>query len=352
MDFFTPIVKEEVQHPNFKLLSSLKHRTYDIDEFKRWADGFVDRDNKIVKEFQTTFNSSFWEIYLYALFKEYGFEIDFSHRSPDFILKAKNIDFVVEATTANASQDKPKEWDMALSFEEIQKIDLNLMNKESIIRLSNSIMSKYKKYKANYSTLDHVKNKPFIIAVGPFEQPFFSMQYDRAIKALLYDYYVDEESYLANPKIYPDGPPAIELGSVEKDNGRELLLGFFNDDQMAEVSAIMFTNSATWAKASARGAYFAGISKPLTYLWASEPHGAHKLRILSSEDYLEPINAGLQIYHNPYAKKPLDPEIFRKSGVVQNYIENNGEWVHEGRNDALQIRIMLPLPSNISRNTQ
>lgn len=32
--------------------------------------GFEDRDGKFVKEFQTTFNSSFWELYLFACLRD------------------------------------------------------------------------------------------------------------------------------------------------------------------------------------------------------------------------------------------------------------------------------------------
>jgi hypothetical protein len=228
----------------------------------------------------------------------------------------------------------------------------NEMNKESIIRLSNSIISKFRKYKTSYKDLHHVKNKPFVIAVGPFEQPFFTMQYDRPIRALLYDYYVDEDVYLANPEAYPYGPPTVQLGSVEKDNGTELLLGFFNDEQMTDVSAIIFSNSATWAKVSARGAHFAGIDKPLDCVWASEPNGAPSRRIKSAKDYLEPLNAGLQIYHNPYARKPLSTDIFRSDGVVQHYIDEKGNWIYEGRTNSLQIRNILPLPFSLLNNEQ
>ena len=33
---------------------------------ENWAQGFEDRDGKFVQEFQLTYESSFWELYLYA----------------------------------------------------------------------------------------------------------------------------------------------------------------------------------------------------------------------------------------------------------------------------------------------
>ena len=51
-----------------------------------WAEGFVDRDKKFVKEFQTRFNPCFWELYIFACLKELELAADFAHTSPDFVV--------------------------------------------------------------------------------------------------------------------------------------------------------------------------------------------------------------------------------------------------------------------------
>ncbi|MEM8445534.1 hypothetical protein Q4R95_19615, partial [Morganella morganii] len=91
------------------------------------------------------------------------------------------------------------------------------INREAMVRICNSLKAKEKKYVDNYSKIAHVKNKPFVIAIAPFEQPYFNMQYDRAICSVLYDYYVNEDLYLDNPSKYPDGPPEEHLGYITKD---------------------------------------------------------------------------------------------------------------------------------------
>ena len=63
MDLFTPVVPPERQHPNFRALVA-KGLECERDVLRTWADGFMDRDGKFVTEFQTTFNWSFWELYL------------------------------------------------------------------------------------------------------------------------------------------------------------------------------------------------------------------------------------------------------------------------------------------------
>lgn len=60
----------------------------------------MDRDYKMVQEFQKTFHSSFWEFYLYACFKESGFILDQSHNRPDFMIK-ELYEINVEAVVAN-----------------------------------------------------------------------------------------------------------------------------------------------------------------------------------------------------------------------------------------------------------
>jgi len=85
IDLFTPVISEKKMHPNF--CSIIKaNNNWNLDVLNNWASGFVDRDGKFVKEFQSTFNSCFWELYLNAIMKDYDLSIDFSFPSPDFTI--------------------------------------------------------------------------------------------------------------------------------------------------------------------------------------------------------------------------------------------------------------------------
>src|SRR5690606_14437397 len=95
MDLFSLCVTEEKLHKNFRNILSNGHLA-DRHELQRWCEGFPDRDKKFVKEFQTTFNSSFWEIYLFAFFRKIGAKFDFNHQSPDFSLELSGEKIVVE----------------------------------------------------------------------------------------------------------------------------------------------------------------------------------------------------------------------------------------------------------------
>ncbi|MBE0724246.1 hypothetical protein IH733_26735, partial [Escherichia coli] len=145
--------------------------------------------------FQTSFNSTFWEVYLYAVLKNYFLDVNFNFSTPDFCIS--DSDFVIEATTANAARDKTPEWEKNYTPEEMVKLNrFGELNREAIIRLSSAITQKDRKYNSSYSKLDHVKGKAFVLAVAPFEQPYFNLQYDRAIRAVLYSDYVNEDAYL------------------------------------------------------------------------------------------------------------------------------------------------------------
>lgn len=337
MDLFTPIVPLEKQHANF-VRTCIPYRIGEREVVQGWAAGFPDRDNKFVHEFQTSFNSSFWEVYLHALFREYGFSMDWSHASPDFHLATPHDGVIVEAVTANAAAGATPEWEkMRMLTDQVRHKDFWPLNREAIIRLSNALLSKLRKYKSSYRDLPHVAGKPFVIAVAPFEQPDFQYQYDRPMRALLYDDYVDETAYFRNPAAYKQGPPSVQLGSVEKDNGATIDMGIFLNDGWSEVSAVVFSCVATWGKAVAMSTR----PKPgfVMSSWGTDESGRSQGRQARIGHPSESISDGLQVFHNPYARRPLSLDIFRRKGVVQHHLSPQHGWVREGYDDCLQFRL-------------
>jgi len=334
MDLFTPIIDSEHLHPNFKAVQ-IAQRAGEVAVVQEWADGFPDRDGKFVEQFQRTFNSCFWEVYLHGLFKAYGFEMDWTHASPDFWLRTPQAEVIVEAVTANEANGAEPEWGLK-PFELIEKREFWPLNRVAIIRLANALLYKVRKYEKTYRALPHVPRKPFVIAVAPFEQPLFNHQYDRPIQALLYDYYVDEKAYEANPSRYPDGPPGVKLGQVEKDNGSLIELGLFLDDRWREVSAVMFSCTATWGKAVAMSKI--AREGAISSVWGIGEFGRPETRRVAIGVPSEGISDGLMIFHNYFATSPLSWEVFRRPGVVQVMFGPEGVRL-EGRDQSLQFRV-------------
>jgi hypothetical protein len=346
MDLFRPILPENRWHQHFRSILTPQFESSRI-LLEQWSEGFPDRDGKFVQEFQLTFNSPFWELYLYAIFRDYDFSFDWTHPSPDFVIERNGKSVCVEAVTANAADGKPNEWDIKDPMSYIERLDLNKLNQEAMVRLANAIYSKYKKYKKSYSTLPHVQRRPFVLAVAPFEQPFFNHQFDRPIKAVLYDQYVDEEEYNTNPLAYPNGPRSKQLGFVTKDNGADIQLGLFNDDNMREISAVIFSCTATMGKVEALAPENEFCKTFITTMWGSEPDGRPEIRSGKPSEIGEVLTDGLQIYHNPYATYPLDLNFFRRKGVVQVFFdEAEGNMAEEEVTRSLYLRLPFSIISH------
>ncbi len=325
MDLFTPVVKEARQRPNFRNLLQLGNG-FTCDVLNDWARGFCDRDGKFVEEFQTTFNSGFWELYLFAVLKRYGMPVDFSHNRPDFCVPSMNLN-IEAAIASNAQGAEPEHARLG----KMPPSDLNAFNFQTMIRLSNSLTYKHSKYLNSYAALDHVKDRAFVVAVTNFDQPFSFMAAQRPIEAVLYSYYVDEERYIATNG--REGRLQGEhLERVMKENGSSVKLGLFTNPAYKEVSAVIFSACANMGKARAlssdpaRGIIFTALrSNPSS----TTPHIIKQPKSQYDENLLD----GLRIYHNPYATHPLDPALFRNRSVFQWYFQGGQEFVeqHEGQ---------------------
>jgi hypothetical protein len=306
---------------------------YALDVLQDWASGFQDRDGKFVKELQTSFEPAFWELYLHAVLKHYQLVVDFQHNRPDFVV-TEPYPFSMEATVAlNDAQTTPIHGQTAKDIPD----DLNKFNKEAIVRLSNSFSSKLEKYRNSYSSLGHVRNKPFMLALAPFDRPFANLQAQRTIEALLFGYYVDEEAYMKEGN-FSDQPKGQKIESVLKRNGAPISVGLFNSDAAKEISAVVFNPTATWGKALALSqdpdshSVFTAVSLNVS---GSIPHK----KTLPKASYSEHLIDGLRVYHNPHASYPLPTDIFRNRRVFQAYWDHKeGTWVYEQNDGQLLFR--------------
>lgn len=234
-------------HPNFRSILATGNG-YNIDVLQDWARGFVDRDGKFVEEFQTTFNSSFWELYLFAVLKKYCMPVDFSKHRPDFCVPSLN--FSIEATVASNARGADPEH---ARLEKQPLADLHAFNLSTILRLSNSLTAKYRMYVESFAALEHVKDRPYVVAVANFDQPFSFMASQRPIEAVPHGYYVDEERYIASGgregRLHGE-----QLLQVFKDNGSPVELGLFTTPAHRELSAVVFSGCASMGKVRALSA--------------------------------------------------------------------------------------------------
>ena len=320
VDLFNDIVQEKSQHHNYK---AIKNDNYKKNVINLWADDKIikrDKGDKFIKEFQTEFNSSFWELYIYQCLKTIGCNIDLKYEYPDYVVTYGGQDFVIECTIANNAKGKLPEYDINAKLNNQKSSDEMVYHQ--ILRLSNSFDSKYNKYKKNYSGKDWVKGKPYIVAIAPFEQPNGFSVGNEAILATLYGKLFERTgSYFDN------------INGVIKENNSEISLGYFNNSQYKEVTAVLFSSLATIGKVDAVGddpscAFIYSktnkdVNMPLVQVTIRTELTEEKKELyreiyreiygdnikIEFAFYREKITDGLYLYLNPFAEHELDRKV-------------------------------------------
>lgn len=323
-------VKEEKLHTKYKIVRDDLQFTGEQEILKDWVEGFEDRDNKIVKEFQTTFHSTLWEFYLFAIFKELNFKIDFSKNRPDFIIESPNklyIEAVVSNIKQKGEQESERTLNDILSMLEPPFLQKNFYKEldESIVRHSNAILSKSKKFLNEYSSLNYIDDTtPYIIALSGYDQINYGNQYIYPMMALLYGAYydVEDDSYLRKEFI------------LKPNSQAKIPIGLFHNNKMEHISAIIFSATITLGKLTSLS-----LSQNKSLLKTNfvitvrhdmdKPHW--QLQVID-ENNPEELADGLFVFHNPFAKNKLDTSIFKNKGIMQITAHEKG---HIFENDRL-----------------
>lgn len=301
-------------HPKFNDLNTQFGYRGAKEIIASWGEDFHDKDNKAKTEFQTTFHSTFWELYLHAVFKEMGFFTSQQYDRPDFIIN-KPVELYVEAVVSEISKDGLPE-----KLRTLEDVERNLypistreefahLIDEAIVRHSNSFFSKLKKYRGfekkdklirGYIELDWVSpDKPYIIAICSYDQIAYGREFIYSMFALLYGKYFDPltKSYSNKSSIKKPGTDS------------DIKLGLFNDASCNDVSAIIFSNTLTLGKLASLHKsknYSSDIILNIRHFPDEPKFRLHEVTQENPEILLD----GLYVFHNPYASNPLDIQIF------------------------------------------
>jgi hypothetical protein len=304
IDLFKLAVGEDKLHQNFKALREEK-LPYAREVLSNWVNGFVDRDNKVVKEFQTTFNSTFWELYLFSVIKYLKLQVDFTKDRPDFNIIGTDP-FCLEATIASNPNGGQAEWEKDFSAEQISTWSKEKLVDNATLRLANAFISKAKKYSESYSKRGHVQELPYVIAIAPFDSPYFYLQNQQAIRRVLYG--TDRIKAIDWSETEREIIEHVGMDSIEKKDGIDIQLGYFNSDKFSYVSAVIFSSVATMGKArmiSSDPRLI--ISKTKRY----NDNGTQPIyQVLEKRETNEHLLDGLTVYHNPYARFPFNVHKF------------------------------------------
>lgn len=325
---FRLVVPEEKLNESFQLVRT----AVNSEPTRRMLDDiyqeFQDLDGNFVEQFQTTgFDNRVLELYLFAYFSRSGFEIHRDHAYPDFIVTRNGLTVAVEATTVNPPRNGVVK-ELGRSLQEISEEDAeDFFRNEMPIRFGSPLYSKLRK---KYWELEHCKNKPLVIVIEAFHENDAHWISDGSLINYLYGSR-DIASWGT------DGSLNIVRKPVDKHQlgEKEIPSNFFRQPDAENISAVVFTNSATSGKFSRMG-YQHGYANDAILMsragfWFNPEPFARDPTFLSYElarpPFVEPWGQGLVVFHNPDCKHPVPRNFF--PNAVQGYIDESSRFIAE-----------------------
>jgi len=176
---FKPVVSANKLNRYFNTLSSDIKFSPAKEIIQELAYIYEDLDGNYIQQFQTTgFNARLWELYLYAFLHESHCYISHDYSAPDYICTKYGVAFALEAVTVNPTQSSnPK-----IQLNPDENIEQKLLNYLPI-KYGSALYSKLKK---KYWELQHIKDKPLIIAIHDFHEDTLILNSSSALSTYLY----------------------------------------------------------------------------------------------------------------------------------------------------------------------
>lgn len=374
MDLFSTKIATNKLNENFKLICKDPKLAPVREVLQSWARGLQQRSGektKFVNEFQTTFNSALWELYLNEMFIRLGYSVDYTKDSPDFyVTTPSGYKFNVEAMVS----DRPHKPPVGNIFSESKfkhQSTLKLLGK---IKDKHDIFTGIKGKKFPYSTMEHVVDKPFVLALAPFDSDLSLTQNNVIINRVLFG--IDEPSMRDLAK-----NQQRKVSSIKKNDHTEIPLGIFTNDSYKEISAVIFSTMGTFGKAVVQsgiqryiratryralninnfiayegmgneGSHSKKIGpehylKTKRYFYNNEVVGAD-IELCHSRDYTETHFDGLHVYYNPNATVPLDKSIFFPPEITQNFYDMENDSPVQNHPDRALVSRQVFEPSKVS----
>lgn len=298
---FDTVVDEAVQHPSFRQLSMGPERSgarrLMQEAYERW-DG---ADRQFIRDFQTAgFDARVFELYLAAALRSLGWTVGCKESRPDFHCCGQDLEFYVEAGTANLPGNPGPAETTEDYFRQLQS---QTQNRDEVAVRFGSVLRN--KASMRYQDLPHVAGKPIVLAVQGFFGPGALLHNELPLVRYLYDMALIEvdNTGTATPT---DAAVGCHVGDT-----KTIPSGWFEDADAAYISAVMWSNTGTVGKFN-RMASSLGMGAPgweiHRYGTELDPRpGATKpaLFVEKVESGREPWEEGLVVMHNPNARHPL-----------------------------------------------
>lgn len=326
-DLFKELENEKTIHPHYKLLKESDSYSSAKEVIKEISYHYKDIDGNFIDQFQSLngFDSRIFELYLFCFFREQSFSFKRDFEAPDFIVNKIGIEIAIEAVTISRKSENIKHI-----------ADYKPKSQEEIIsELENNVplmfgSAIYDKVKKKYWEKEHVQNKPFLIAIADFHDTMSMTWTFNSLLEYLYGYRYNNYKHSETGELIIN-PEKIDF--FLKSNGTKIPAGFFLDKANKNISAILFSSTATLSKFNRIGRQAGmgnkkslSIRNMIVYNHDENVDKPDVVKYLVDENANETWSEGIVIYHNPNALYPLDPTLFEDS-VAQCFFDLKSKLV-------------------------
>lgn len=219
--------------PYYIASGCIKDRREEFD--KMWKTFRPLADKNFLSDLRKHFHQRTWEMYLGNILIKNRLDVSSINEGPDFVInKDKENEIFIEAVACERGTAEDAVPEMFIANKSEKMIAQNIPHDEMLLRLANSLDSKYKKYK------DFVeeKRKPYVIAINRGDLQ-----------------HVDMDTYLIFKVLFGLGYLSlnIPLGGgmatnswtrreyIKKKNGEKVSMTFFEKEEHNIVSAVIYS---------------------------------------------------------------------------------------------------------------
>jgi hypothetical protein len=283
-------------------------------------------DDNFVPDFQAgNLDARLWELYLLACFREQAVSVAQDYPSPDFFIERDGHTCWVEAVTANAGDASAKALGPAAHAPTDRTERLLGAPAE---RFAKTLRSKLQR---EYDKTPHVQDQSFALALADFHAPSSMVWSREALPCYLYG---------VHPQVIegPRGRRGVMKSVGTLAGEHRIPAGLFRDPAMAHLSAVIFSNAATFAKFNRMGLLAGWRPEGLTMvrqgiLFDRAPEALDAIPFnldVLSEEYAALWPGGeawcqeLEVFHNPLAIYPISFDLL--PGAT-HWFERDGEIV-------------------------
>jgi hypothetical protein len=279
---------------------------------------FRDPDGNFVEQFQSNaFNSRLWELYLFAVLGERRFYIDRDYPAPDYSCRGIGGEFFIEAVTANPTIRDGVNVETGRPETSPERDEY--MQQYLPLKFSGPLTAKLGK---RYWEQSHIGDRPIVLAIADYHYPNSQEWSQTALVTYLF-------GLSSETSRDEHGRLKIKWNQVQEHvwGTKRVRSGFFNLEHSEHISAVISTREADIWKFNRMGLK-AGFGAPGIKMmrvgtrYINDPNAAAPEPValeVHAADYTEEWTDGLQIYHNPNAEHPLEPNAF--PGAVHHRLE-------------------------------